>query len=318
MQLAVGMGALHDNWLAFERDEGRRTRAEKLDEGLAVYDGLMRGQPFTYTGRHYQVRPTDLMNPPPPCRPRVPVWVVGAHPARRSLARAARWDGLLATKVGFSETTPFGPSDLADVVAAVRPLREEAGLPWVGYDVVAEASAHPGRRGCRGRRVGRGRGDLVGGIGLGDGWRRRRAASGPDRRRATAGLTGPRAAPHPGGSRTLRPAHPRCVTANFPDAATTSSSRSVATPSCPGISDGTDSRCVERRQSIEKCDRAALFAATDLMGRVVHNPFPAIHGFHIFWIASDRPAPRRRKGAVPWEPSSACSPAAGCCWSGPA
>ena len=148
VQLAVGMGALHDNWLAFERDEGRRTRAEKLDEGLAVYDGLMRGQPFTYTGRHYQVRPTELMNPPPPIqRPRVPVWVVGAHPARRSLARAARWDGLLATKVGFSETTAFGPSDLADVVAAVRPLREEAGLPWAGYDVVAEGVSEPGRAG---------------------------------------------------------------------------------------------------------------------------------------------------------------------------
>lgn len=148
VQLAVGMGALHDNWLAFERDEGRRTRAEKLDEGLAVYDGLMRGQPFTYSGRHYQVRPTDLMNPPPPVQqPRVPVWVVGAHPARRSLARAARWDGLLATKVGFSETTPFGPSDLADVVAAVRPLREEAGLPWVGYDVVAEGVSPPGPAG---------------------------------------------------------------------------------------------------------------------------------------------------------------------------
>ncbi len=148
VQLAVGMGALHDNWLAFERDEGRRTRAEKLDEGLAVYDGLMRGQPFSFTGQHYQVRPTDLMNPPPPVqRPRVPVWVVGAHPARRSLARAARWDGLLSTKVGFSETTAFGPSDLADVVAAVRPLREEAGLPWAGYDVIAEGVSEPGAAG---------------------------------------------------------------------------------------------------------------------------------------------------------------------------
>lgn len=148
VQLAVGMGALHDNWLAFERDEGRRTRAEKLDEGLAVYDGLMRGQPFTFTGQHYQVRPTDLMNPPPPVqRPRVPVWVVGAYPARRSLARAARWDGLLAAKVGISETTSFGPADLADVVGAVRPLREEAGLPWAGYDVVAEGVSEPGPAG---------------------------------------------------------------------------------------------------------------------------------------------------------------------------
>src|SRR5574338_730378 len=35
--LGVGLGALHGNWLAFEPDEGRATRAARLDEGLAVY-----------------------------------------------------------------------------------------------------------------------------------------------------------------------------------------------------------------------------------------------------------------------------------------
>ena len=148
VQLAVGMGALHDGWLAFERDEGRRVRAEKLDEGLAVYDGLMRGQPFAFTGTHYQVRPTDFAPPPPPVQqPRVPVWVVGAYPSVKSLRRAARWDGLLSTKVGYAADTPFGPADLAEVVAAVRPLRAEAGLPWDGYQVVAEGLSPPGPAG---------------------------------------------------------------------------------------------------------------------------------------------------------------------------
>jgi hypothetical protein len=65
----------------------------------------------------------------------------------RSLGRAARWDGLLPTKVGFGAESPFTPADLADVVAAVRPLREEAGLPWAGYDVVAEGVSPPGAPG---------------------------------------------------------------------------------------------------------------------------------------------------------------------------
>lgn len=148
VQLAVGLGALHDGWLAFERDEGRRVRAEKLDEGLAVYDGLMRGQPFTFTGKHYQVRPPDFIPAPPPVqRPRVPVWVVGAHPSAKSLSRAARWDGLLPTKVGVEPGTPFGPSDLAEVIAAVRPLRAQAGLPWDGYAVIAEGITEPGSAG---------------------------------------------------------------------------------------------------------------------------------------------------------------------------
>src|SRR6476661_9680215 len=38
--MGVGLGALHDGWLAFERDEGRKARAEKVDEGLAIFDGL--------------------------------------------------------------------------------------------------------------------------------------------------------------------------------------------------------------------------------------------------------------------------------------
>ncbi|HWH01504.1 MAG TPA: LLM class flavin-dependent oxidoreductase, partial [Pilimelia sp.] len=94
--LSVGLGAVHDGWLAFEPDPGRRVRAELLDEGLAVLTGLWAGQPFSFTGRHHRVRPTDFMPPPPPVqRPRVPIWVVGGWPAPRSMRRAARWDGWL-------------------------------------------------------------------------------------------------------------------------------------------------------------------------------------------------------------------------------
>ncbi|WP_461021516.1 LLM class flavin-dependent oxidoreductase [Thalassiella azotivora] len=148
-QLAVGLGAPHEGWLAFEPDEGRRVRAQKLDEGLAVYDGLMRGQPFSYEGRHYAVRPTTFVPPPPPVQtPRVPVWVVGATPSERSLGRAARWDGLLAAKVGNGPDSPFTPDDLADAVERTRPLREAAGLPWDGYDVVVEGISPTGPAGA--------------------------------------------------------------------------------------------------------------------------------------------------------------------------
>ena len=148
VQLAVGMGALHPGWLAFEADEGRKVRAEKLDEGLAIYDGLMHGQPFSFSGKHYQVTPTDFLMPPPHVQqPRVPVWVVGAYPSAKSLGRAAKWDGLLSTKVGYGVDATFTPTDLADVVAAVRPLREAAGLSWEGYDVVAEGVSEPGPAG---------------------------------------------------------------------------------------------------------------------------------------------------------------------------
>ena len=146
--MTVGLGALHEGWTAFEADEGRRARAEKLDESLAVYDGLMHGQPFSYDGKYYSARPTDFLLPDPPVqRPRPPVWVVGARVAGReaqpSLARAARWDGLLPAIVDNPDNgrDPSGPDELASVVAEVRGLRAAAGLADAPYDVIIQADS---------------------------------------------------------------------------------------------------------------------------------------------------------------------------------
>jgi len=146
--LGAGLGALHDGWLAFERDEGRRTRVERLEEGLAVYDGLMRGQPFGFAGKHYEVDPTTFFPPDPPVqRPRPPIWVVGAWVLGRdeqpSLARAARWDGLLPNVIGEATDTP---DELAAIVSLVHEHRTAAGLPIEGYDVVVEADSYGGFR----------------------------------------------------------------------------------------------------------------------------------------------------------------------------
>ncbi|MDX6296584.1 MAG: hypothetical protein QOI51_441 [Nocardioidaceae bacterium] len=145
--LGVGLGALHEGWLAFEADEGRRVRAQKVDECLAIYAGLMRGQPFGYEGLHYSARPTDFMLPDPPVqRPHPPVWVVGAHlvgrPTQPSLDRAARWEGLIPQVVHQGEPSkPAGPEEIASVVDEVRSRRAAAGLDMTGYDVVLEADS---------------------------------------------------------------------------------------------------------------------------------------------------------------------------------
>lgn len=152
--MSVGLGALHDGWLAFERDEGRAVRAQKLDECLEIYAGLMHGQPFAFEGRHYQVRPTDFMLPEPPAhQPHPPVWVVGAHlvgaDRQWSLERAARWDGVLPVVVetpgGVSApepgSTPYDLESYARVLGIVRGLREDAGLAWEGYDRIVEADS---------------------------------------------------------------------------------------------------------------------------------------------------------------------------------
>ncbi len=138
--LSVGLGAVHDGWLAFEPDQGRRTRAELLDEGIDILRGLWAGQPFAHQGHHYQVRPTDFMLPPPPVqRPGVPIWVVGAWPARKSMRRAARADGWLPAVVGAQGEAPrLTPGMLREGTTWIRELRVAEGLPADRYDVVME------------------------------------------------------------------------------------------------------------------------------------------------------------------------------------
>lgn len=144
VQLAVGLGTLHPGWVAFEGESTRRERALLLDECLAIYDGLMRGQPFAFAGERYTVRPTDFFPPDPPVqRPRPPVWAVGGMRPRGavtpSLARAARWDGLIPNVLDADGARgATGPAELAPLVAAAQELRAQAGLPWAGYDVVVE------------------------------------------------------------------------------------------------------------------------------------------------------------------------------------
>ena len=79
--LAIGLGALDSGFEAFGEETDLRTRAELMDEGMAVVDGLWRGQPFRFEGKHYRVEPIDFFAPPLPVQsPRPPVWVVGAWP----------------------------------------------------------------------------------------------------------------------------------------------------------------------------------------------------------------------------------------------
>jgi hypothetical protein len=76
------------------------------------------------------------------------VWVVGAHlPGRqrqRSLERAARWQGVLPT-VAVPDAVPGSPhltlASVAEALTVLRGLREDAGLPWDGYDVVIEGDS---------------------------------------------------------------------------------------------------------------------------------------------------------------------------------
>jgi alkanesulfonate monooxygenase SsuD/methylene tetrahydromethanopterin reductase-like flavin-dependent oxidoreductase (luciferase family) len=92
--LPVGLGALDD--AAFGNvgePTDARTRAEMLDESLAILEGLWSGNPFGYAGRHYRFGPMTF-RPMPVQRPRIPIWVVGIPASERSMRRTLRFDGI--------------------------------------------------------------------------------------------------------------------------------------------------------------------------------------------------------------------------------
>lgn len=94
--LGVGLGWSDQEFEAFGEAGEPRIRAEKLDEGLDILAGLWRGEPFSFHGKHYQVR--DLCFQPRPLQnPRIPVWACGAWTSRKApFRRAAKWDGAVA------------------------------------------------------------------------------------------------------------------------------------------------------------------------------------------------------------------------------
>ncbi|HEX5467114.1 MAG TPA: LLM class flavin-dependent oxidoreductase [Candidatus Limnocylindrales bacterium] len=91
--LPVGLGALDDaGFGAVGEVTATPERAAILDETLAILDGLWSGEPFAFGGAHYRF-PALTFRPRPIQRPRIPIWVVGAWPSERSMARTLRWDG---------------------------------------------------------------------------------------------------------------------------------------------------------------------------------------------------------------------------------
>ncbi len=138
--LPVGLGALDDGGFAkVGEPTNRKVRAQLLDESLEILTGLWSGEPFAYRGEHYKLEEMTFL-PPPVQSPRIPIWVVGAWPSKKSMNRALRYDGLLAAKRGETATEPgVTPED----VQAMKAYVEEHRGGVTPFDIVWEG-ATPG------------------------------------------------------------------------------------------------------------------------------------------------------------------------------
>jgi alkanesulfonate monooxygenase SsuD/methylene tetrahydromethanopterin reductase-like flavin-dependent oxidoreductase (luciferase family) len=118
----VGLGAINTFGDVGEVID-RKVRAAMLDESLEILTGLWSGEPFSFSGEHYQVGEMAF-RPAPVQRPRPPIWVVAAWPRPRSMARALRYDGILpnvfAPDGSIGEATPERYAEIAAYVAGHR------------------------------------------------------------------------------------------------------------------------------------------------------------------------------------------------------
>ncbi len=136
MILAVGLGAPDTGFAEFGEETDRKIRAELMDEGLAIVDGLWRGQPFNFDGKHYHVKETTFHPPAPPIqRPRIPVWVVGAWPREKSMRRVLQWDGLLPNV--YNPNGEHGRAT-ADDIRAMKAYVDERRTLDTPFDIVVE------------------------------------------------------------------------------------------------------------------------------------------------------------------------------------
>lgn len=101
--LPVGLGALDDGGFSkVGEPTDRKVRAQLLDESLEILTGLWSGEPLSYEGEHYRLEEMTFL-PTPVQRPRIPIWVVGAWPSKKSVNRGC-------ATTACSPTPPAGRS----------------------------------------------------------------------------------------------------------------------------------------------------------------------------------------------------------------
>lgn len=126
--LGVGLGVPAElEYGAFGEEADPKIHGQKLDEGLAILDGLWSGEPFSYKGDHFNVDEVRFL-PRAIQSPRIPVWVGGTLNKRRPLERAARWDGYCPLKDGGMVT----PDEWKVTIDSVNRLRTSSTpFDWV-------------------------------------------------------------------------------------------------------------------------------------------------------------------------------------------
>ncbi|HKT22756.1 MAG TPA: LLM class flavin-dependent oxidoreductase [Nitrososphaerales archaeon] len=124
----------------------RKVRAEMLDEGLEILDGLWSGKPFSYDGKHNHIARMKFI-PRPVQKPRIPIWVVGAWGRPKSMRRVLKYDGLIPVIKGPDGShQDVAPSDIAQMRKYVAENRYVKRNMRKDFDIIKDGET-PASRG---------------------------------------------------------------------------------------------------------------------------------------------------------------------------
>jgi alkanesulfonate monooxygenase SsuD/methylene tetrahydromethanopterin reductase-like flavin-dependent oxidoreductase (luciferase family) len=122
--LGVGIGSMAEEYTAFAQAVDVHSRGRRLDEALTVIERLWTGKPVIFDGEHFTVT-APAMLPRPVQSPRIPIWVAGRWPNKPPFARAARYDGVVPTHLGYGKGETIAPSELEEVVSYIKGQRDK-------------------------------------------------------------------------------------------------------------------------------------------------------------------------------------------------
>lgn len=146
--LGVGGGYHKTEFFALGVDFEERNAL--VDEALEVLPLAWSGQPFSYTGRHFEAR--NVVQLPRPAQQPIPIWIGGnSSLARRRVARGAQGWMPMGGTAELAKTTRTahigGLGALAGMIAEVKDMAGDRGgaLDFVGQYPDPDLSARPTR-----------------------------------------------------------------------------------------------------------------------------------------------------------------------------
>jgi len=115
--LGLGIGGPAVDFEAFGEQYDVKILAEKLEEELEIIQGLWTGEPFSFSGKYYDINNVCFL-PKPVQTPRIPIILGCSWPTKKPFIRAAKFDGAMPIHRNFPQD--LTPEELREIIQLIK------------------------------------------------------------------------------------------------------------------------------------------------------------------------------------------------------